>query len=362
MTNETSIAATRWVLVAGTGLVEGTPIGDVLAAKAIGTELARNRYGLITGAWPGVDYLATQAFVEELHRQGLDPDNYLIQVSSPHRAIDLRFGKTVHVPEGPSEWLEPQKYADAIVIIGGLGGTYKTWLGALHDGLPRFPFGGTDGDATTAFNQTKELWEIIPIPGISLGQFERLDRRIDSAEAAAEVAQYITDELLWRALSAVDASSRNSTNNANSIFISYSRRDAEWVSRIRTLLRPAERRGAISTWVDSDIESGKGWEPQILERLNSVSAALLLVSPSLLASTYVREIELPAFERRLTSGTFRMYWVLLEQCDWQEVPLLSRIQAIGDTKSAINECQTKSDEQCRLIDVVETIAGSKSPN
>lgn len=362
MINQTSKTATRWILVAGTGLVDGTPIGDMLSAKSIGIELAKNRYGLVTGAWPGVDYLATQAFVEEILKQGLDPNNYLIQVASPHRDSSHSFGKKIQVPEGPSEWLEPQKYADAIVIIGGLGGTYKTWLGALHDGLPRLPFGGTGGDATLAFNQTKELWEIIPVPGITLSQFEKLDKIIDSAEAASEVAQYITDELLWRALDAIDASSRDSTSNNNSIFISYSRKDAEWVSRIRTLMRPAERRGVISTWVDSDIECGKGWEPQILERLNSASAALLLVSPSLLASDYVRKIEVPAFEKRLASGSFRLYWVLLEQCAWQEIPLLARIQATGDTKTALNECQTMSDEQCRLIDIVETITRSVSTN
>jgi hypothetical protein len=57
----------RWILVAGTGLVKGTPIEDVNAAPAIGTELARNRYGLVTGGWPGVDYLATQAFLRTNH-------------------------------------------------------------------------------------------------------------------------------------------------------------------------------------------------------------------------------------------------------------------------------------------------------
>ena len=47
----------RWIPVAGTGKKVGTPEVDILAAKAIGKELATLRYGLITGGWHGVDYV-----------------------------------------------------------------------------------------------------------------------------------------------------------------------------------------------------------------------------------------------------------------------------------------------------------------
>lgn len=47
----------RWILLAGTGNKVGTPEVDILAAKAIGKELATHRYGLITGGWHGVDYV-----------------------------------------------------------------------------------------------------------------------------------------------------------------------------------------------------------------------------------------------------------------------------------------------------------------
>jgi len=58
--------ATRWVLVAGTGSETGVPRKDVLAAQAIGRALARNRLGLVTGAWHGVDYIVTEAYLQEL--------------------------------------------------------------------------------------------------------------------------------------------------------------------------------------------------------------------------------------------------------------------------------------------------------
>jgi hypothetical protein len=344
----------RWVLVAGTGLVHGTPTEDVHAARAVGAELARSRYGLITGGWPGVDHVATEAFIEELLRAGLKLEDHLIQVVTEDRVVSHAAGRIVRTKPGPNEWLEPQKYADAVIVIGGRGGAYRAWLGALHDGLPRFPLGGTQGDATTAFQQTQEMWELIPVPGITLDQFNGLARRIDSPEAARAVADHLVHELLPRSLNAVDADSRQ-VGTAPSLFISYSRRDRDWVNRIRTLLRPAERRGVLLAWVDSDIEQGVPWETQIEAMLKSARAALLLVSPAFLASRYVREIELPAFAKRMKAGDFHLFWLLLEDCDWQAVPELRDIQALGDVNTSIDACATRSDEQCRLIDAVETI-------
>lgn len=355
MNNSEPLASKRWVMVAGTGLVHGTPIEDVNAAKAIGSELARNRYGLITGGWPGVDYIATESFINQIINAGLNPNDHLIQVISEGRSADHDVGKIVRTSYGPNEWLEPQKYADAVVIIGGRGGTYKTWLGAVHDGIPRFPIGGTQGDSVLAFQQTQEMWEVIPVPGITLDQFNKLAQKIDSQETADVIAKYMVGELLWRSLSAVDSASKVTAGTAASIFISYSRKDSNWVSRLRTLMRPAERRGVLSSWVDSDIEPGLPWETQLVSKLDNAHAALLLVSPSLLESDYIRKIELPAFIRRLKAGNFHLFWTLLEECEWQKIPELQKIQAIGSVKTSIRASPTNSDEQCRLIDVVETI-------
>ena len=355
MHNSEISASKRWVMVAGTGLVIGTPIEDINAAKAMGAELARNRYGLITGGWPGVDYIATESFINQIINSGLNPDDHLIQVISEGRAACHNVGKIIRTSYGPNEWLEPQKYADAVVIIGGRGGTYKTWLGALHYGIPRFPIGGTQGDSAMAFHQTQEMWEVIPVPGITLDQFDKLAQRIDSQETADAIANYVVNELLWRSLSAVDLTSQVISKTAPSIFISYSRKDSNWVSRLRTLMRPAERRGLLSSWVDSDIEPGLPWEYQLVSKLDNAHAALLLVSPSLLESQYIREIEIPAFTNRLKSGKFHLFWTLLEECEWQQLSEIQGIQGIGNVKTSISASPTKSDEQCRLIDVVETI-------
>lgn len=362
------LLATRWITVVGTGLLEGTPAADCQAAAAIGTELARHRYGLITGGWHGVDWVATRAFIDTLLADGLDPEAYVIQVLTRDQPLLIACGKVIRTPPGPTEWLEPQKWADAMVFIGGRGGTYYSWLGALHDGLPRLPLGGTAGDAAAAFQQTLDLWELMPVRGLTMAQFQTLGQPIDGPETAAKVARHLVGELLWRALDAVDGQANPSTPGAAApLFLSYSRRNSDWVQRLRTLLRPLERRGQLATWVDADLEPGQPWEQQLTQQLTSARAALLLVSADFLASRYVREVEIPAFARRFRAGQtgeaapFHLFWVLLSACDWASVDILRDIQALGGTAQPIDQLDQRSDQQCRLIEVVQGLAAALHP-
>ncbi|MGL5833947.1 MAG: TIR domain-containing protein [Waterburya sp.] len=352
----------RWVLVAGTGIPNVLSSSERFAARAIGKALAEYQYGLVSGGWPGVDEIVTKNFIDLLRTKSLDPADYMIQVVTEGKQILHNEGYIVRVPQNPREWLEAQKFADAIILIGGRGGTYVTWLGALHDGMPRFPLGKTSGDADTAFKQTFNYWELMPVPGIDQSQFKELGRSIRSESDATWLAKYLIEELLPRSLDAVDAVQRRNTNDAKSMFISYSRKDEEWVSRLRTLLRPAEKRGLLSTWVDTDIEEGIYWESQIQRQLNNSNFALLLMSKSLLESDYVKNVELPAFMQRLEKDepSFRLFWVLLEPCNWKSFSGLEKIQAIGSVITSISECCTEADKQCRLIQVVEEIVQALS--
>jgi hypothetical protein len=350
-----SYTSRRWVLVAGTGIPEKIIPSEKLAASSIGKTLAEYGYGLVSGGWPGVDEIVTKSFIEQLRSESLDPDDYLIQVVSEDSQLRYDEGHIVYVPSGGREWLEPQKYADAVIIIGGKGGAYVTWLGALHDGLPRFSLKETKGDAEKTFNDTIKYWELMPVPGVSQAQYKELERFIKTDSDANWLANYLVGKLLSPSLNAVDAVESRNTLTAKSIFISYSR-------RIRTLLRPSERRGLISTWIDEDIEKGKPWELQIQNRLKEANYGLILVSNNLLKSDYVKKTEIPAFKTRLDSenSDFRLFWALLEPCNWKSVPELKEVQAIGDFDTAISESETDADKQIRLIEIVEEIVKAMS--
>lgn len=70
------------------------------------------------------------------------------------------------------------------------------------------------------------------------------------------------------------------------VFISYSRRDSEFVDRLETDLRAA----GIETWVDrARIEAGDGWVGRIQDAIVSSSAMLYIASPEALNSAWVND-------------------------------------------------------------------------
>jgi len=77
------------------------------------------------------------------------------------------------------------------------------------------------------------------------------------------------------------------------IFVSYARKDAQWLSRLYEHLRPLAATGAVELWSDSDIPIGENWNSAIQRSIESASVAILLVSPNYLASEFVTNVELP---------------------------------------------------------------------
>jgi hypothetical protein len=206
-----------------------------------------------------------------------------------------------------------------------------------------------------------DLWSLMPVPGLTRPEFESLGHPMPDASSADLLARRLVGELLVKSLAAADARSRGGGADLPSLFISYSRRDSHWVDRLRTLFSPLERRGVMSTWADADLRAGSAWIPQLQAVMQQASAALLLVTPALLASDYVRDVELPFLvaRARAAQSNFQLFWVLLEPCDWaQTFPALAELQAIGNAKVAVNQSASAADEQVRLIEVVKGISAA----
>ena len=134
------------------------------------------------------------------------------------------------------------------------------------------------------------------------------------------------------------------------VFVSYSREDAEWRRRFAEMLAPVVRRRGLEVWSDERNEIGYEWRPQLEQAIARSKAALLLVSPSFLASGFIMGEELPALIRQRV----RLVPVLVRHCMWEQEPLLERRQWAHDPNRDGPVEQAASPEGAIVVIVIGT--------
>ncbi|PYQ54407.1 MAG: hypothetical protein DMF53_29590, partial [Acidobacteria bacterium] len=75
--------------------------------------------------------------------------------------------------------------------------------------------------------------------------------------------------------------------------MSYSHQDREWLERLSLHLAVLERGALVYVWSDTRIAIGANWEEEIEKSLGGSKAAILLISPSFLASDFIWNKEMP---------------------------------------------------------------------
>jgi hypothetical protein len=118
------------------------------------------------------------------------------------------------------------------------------------------------------------------------------------------------------------------------VFLCYSRKDDHWRQRIQTTLAPLLRNGTVKAWDDTHIIPGDPWLERIEEALRRTRVALVLASADALASDFIANKELPAFEETASKGDLTLLWALVHDCLWKATPL-ERYQAVLDTRQPL---------------------------
>jgi hypothetical protein len=187
-------AARAWILVAGTGTAR-RKLHEKLQETciALGTSLARSGYGIVTGGWPGVDELTARSFARELERHAVPLEDRLVQVVVEKHLPAFPAGNLVLVRRGEEEWTESVKRGEAVVLIGGVGGTWTTGEYALKFGRFVLPLADTGGDAAKFYMHMQRTWQPEFAPGIDRSRFQLVAR-----EAPHVVAGLITLLDEWR--------------------------------------------------------------------------------------------------------------------------------------------------------------------
>jgi hypothetical protein len=123
------------------------------------------------------------------------------------------------------------------------------------------------------------------------------------------------------------------------VFISYSRKDKEYLSRLRVHLKPLEQSGKLEAWADDRIEVGDKWKEEIERALEKARIAVILVSADFLASDFIVNNELPQILTRVQKKGTRIIPVIVNHCRFARDPALSGFQCINDPKCPLGDLE-----------------------
>lgn len=111
------------------------------------------------------------------------------------------------------------------------------------------------------------------------------------------------------------------------VFISYSHADEVWKDRLVKHLGVLQHQGLLRTWNDRDIGAGDEWFKEIRKAMDEARVAIFLVSANSLTSKFILHTEMPHLLERRTRDGMTVFPIICEDCLWQEVPWLAKLQA-----------------------------------
>ena len=180
------------ILVAGTGNYQ-LPKEIYLTAKKLGEKIADYDYNLITGGWQGVDYVVAESFATKLALKNIPLSQKLTQVVVQGTQPIFRGGTVQYTETGINEWLKCLQKADVVILLGGIGGTYETYLYAQQEKIPVIPIVCTNGDAKRVFDEMLRDWDNQIMGNISIEKFKSLNQYINDELTAEDVVNDVMD-------------------------------------------------------------------------------------------------------------------------------------------------------------------------
>jgi hypothetical protein len=195
--------------------------------------------------------------------------------------------------------------------------------------------------------------------------YHRRDEELADAEAAAqswgenETSQQSGPHQLH------EESKSNEDSMRDQVFISYSHRDEKLMQELLIHLKPFLRSGSITAWSDKQIASGSQWFDEIQGALSKTSVAVLLVSPTFLASDFIHEHELGPLLKEAQTGGVRLLWIQIRACAYEETPLAKYQAVVSPPDKPLAEIKSNRDQAwvrvCTEIKKAVALPATSSP-
>ena len=130
-------------------------------------------------------------------------------------------------------------------------------------------------------------------------------------------------------------------------------RNERWLDRLLQQLAPLAIQDQVCAWSDKDIENGQDWHQRIQLTLENVKAAVLLVSPAFLASTYIRNSEIPVLLKNAQNRGVVIIPVIVRHCLFKETTFKYPDSVHGPEKLSLASLQSANSPSIPLNSMSE---------
>lgn len=143
-------------------------------------------------------------------------------------------------------------------------------------------------------------------------------------------------------------------NHRDTVFISYSHQDIEWLELLRRHFKPLERDFKIKFWDDRNIKPGTKWQDEIKYALKTAKIAICLVSADFIGSEFITNNELPPlFEAAQKEGTI-IIPLIISPCMFEESKL-SQFQSVNNPDTEALTALSKHRQEQLFLKLSRTI-------
>jgi hypothetical protein len=132
------------------------------------------------------------------------------------------------------------------------------------------------------------------------------------------------------------------------IFISYSHKASEWLAQLREHFAPLARNAQLDPWDDSRIKPGTIWRDEIAKAIADADAAVLLVTPSFLASDFIAKNELPPLLAKK-----HVFWIAVRHSNYEQTEIAD-YQSANDPAKPLASL-SESDQDKVLVEICKKI-------
>jgi TIR domain len=151
----------------------------------------------------------------------------------------------------------------------------------------------------------------------------------------------------------------NACPTRDHVVISYSHEDEKLMKELLKHLKPFTRSGSVRHWSDQQITAGSKWFEEIRGALQQASVAVLLVSPSFLASNFIHEHELGPLLKEGEVGGVKILWLPLRASAYEETPLRD-YQAVSSPDKPLAQ-MSKADRDEAWVRICKEIKKTVKP-